>query len=252
MGSVPEKLKDRENYPDFTEWYGQDVLELAYLTLYDESGNRVHLMQDSVVNELEYRMRDAQFKAMVLEKLATFGTQEAIGTMQEYVYAYADSDSTHTILSYVTKSVNPRPLSGAQIILYRNGVLQFEGVHWTYGSTGITLATALISTDEIQFTVISPDLARGMFSYLWMGKTGTGTGNRVWTLADLGTDENGNSITIFPSTSSRCWVHRNGVRCKTGGASPDYTFSGSGSTSVVTWLQDIADDEEIAIIIWGT
>ncbi len=233
----------------FDQLLGMTEAELANVQELESTGNLSFLPSASASNEIADKAWGEMVTRIMLEKIAQIATGQALGAPADYLYAYADISVAPTVLPYATKSISPRPTSANQITLWKNGDRIVSGRDWTYGTSGVTLAVAAVSGDTFIMTIWGDDLGRAKYEFGFDGSYGTGSGNRIFTLADLAADKDGNAITRFPASSSRLWVFLNGMRVWASGN--DYTLTGTGSSTVVTFVNSLTVDDDVDFIIWS-
>jgi len=231
--------------------YPMDVRDIVRLAEYDQSGNSAYLPVAGDSKWLEFAEHLGRVLVAMNVKIAAQGTTEALGSRSTYYFTYSDLGSDKTLLTYSTHGISPKPLSVSQCTLFKNGQWQAPGTHFTYTANGLVLTTAAVSGDTFILDVLSPDLARARYLHEFMGDTGTGVSNKTWDMDDLPADLLGESITAYPASSSRLAIFLNGMRCTASGASPDYTITGTGSSSVVTFVNGLSADDRVLFEIWS-
>lgn len=240
MGAIPanEKLTI-----SLEEAVAMSLVERAGLVAFDNRGDSSFLAAASADNEIAYRMHVARQNEATDSALISLRSQAALGTFRTYQWTYADVSLNPTILSFAAKSVSPVPTSVGQMLLMLQGMTLVPTVSWRMSQTGIVLSAPLEAGQYIDLIVLSPALSNVFDWFVYRGSDGTGVGNRVFTIDDLGPDIYGNVI-FRPATADKLWVLQNGqYKINTVG----FTYS----AGVVTFLVEVLGDEYITFVVWS-
>lgn len=210
---------------------------------YNEGGQLdTFLPSASILNEIEQLGHDTGFKLWVRDQIILLRARQIFGSgPKQYVYTFDELDDP-AIIPYAQKSVSPRPSVDGQVRVFKNGKqLEYE-VDYTVTATGVKLTADLISGENVMLEIMSTDEADAIVIYYFDGTYGSGSGAKVFTLSDLGADTHGQSITTFPASSFSLRVIKNGLRQ---GKDADYTVTGSGSSTVVTFVLAVEPEDSI-------
>ena len=240
MGAIPASEKETIT---LAEAVAMSLVERAGLTQFDNRGDSSFLAAASAGNEITYRMHVARQQEATDSALVSLRSQAALGTFREYTWTYADVSLNPTILSFAAKGVSPVPKSEGQMILMLSGMTILPSVGWRMSQTGIVLSAPLEAGQFIDLIVLSPALSNLFDLFVYRGSDGTGVGNKVFTMDDLGPDMYGNTV-FRPATADKLWVLQNGqYKINTVG----FTYS----AGVVTFLVDLLADEYITFVVWS-
>lgn len=231
---------------------GKSILELAQLEAYNISGDsRVLSSTTGVVGN---RLWVAKAIEAIVLRILRNEAGVVLDAPTEYTYLLANTvGGAGAVLLWTTKSVSPVPILIEQISAYKNGVYLTRNTGYTISSSALTLSedNEISGTDYIVLKIYSFSQFSHRRTYPYLYSSGTGSGNRVFTLSDLGLDREDKNITTYPASASRIDVMKNGVlQSVTNG---DYSVTGTGSSMVITFSSDLdssGNGDEIVFEIW--
>lgn len=245
MGKIPTT-----NLPDeYTDIVGKTFIELGgeNFIAFDNSGESRYFSNTNAQASILANILNNQ--RLIMDRIQEQETTTVLNSGTQYVYTYAEVSATPTVLLFSLKSVNPTPVLIGQLTVFKNGDFLTPNVDYTMNSVGLTLTTALVTDDSVEVWVYTLSFSQSVKRYAYYADTGTGSGNRIFTLANLtAADEISGEglISQYPSSSSRLKVWVNGL-LKTLNGAYGYTVSGSGSSTVVTFANDleVGDTDEL-------